>query len=71
MGRVIEVDELKKIASSICKEENISYGRNYIINAVTPKEFYRDYLLKKPYKLMQGFFNYIESVFPIAFIFSA
>lgn len=27
MGRVIEVDELKKIASSICKEENISYGK--------------------------------------------
>lgn len=52
MGRVIEVDELKKIASSICKEENISYGRNYIINAVTPKEFYRDYLLKKPYRLL-------------------
>ena len=52
MRRVIEIDELKKIASSICKEENISYGKDYKINAVTPKEFYRDYLLKKPYRLL-------------------
>lgn len=54
MERIIDVLELKKIANDICMEESINNGKNYKINAVTPLEFYRDYLLKKPSRLLMS-----------------